>query len=169
MESENKSEKIKIGEEKEKTTINDVLAMIMTDKVNISVEEYKRVIGEVARNYDQNNDTKGTMPSLKERRERIKSNYYGASVNFLYQILATVNDFYKNYAPLIEAIAEKVGVEFEKVETAEEKAMRMAGEYLQESARKKKAERELIEKQTLNRQARRKIKKETGEKIEFKD
>ena len=161
-------EKLRINEEEKQTMkLNDVLGAILSNNVNISNEEYEKLLGEVAKNYDKNHDEKGTMPTLEERRERIKTNFYGSSVNFLYQILNTVNDFYRNYAPLIEAIAEKVGVEFEKVETAEEKAMKAAEEYLRESAKKKQAERELIEKQNLNRQARRKIKKETGENIKF--
>lgn len=161
-------EKLRINEEEKQTMkLNDVLGMILSNNVNISNEDYEKVLNEVAENYDKNHDEKGTMPTLEERRERIKSNFYGSSVNFLYQILNTVNAFYRNYAPLIEAIAEKVGVEFEKVETAEDKAMKAAEEYLRESAKKKQAERELIEKQNLNRQARRKIKKETGENIKF--
>lgn len=161
-------EKLRINEEEKQTMkLNDVLGAILSNNVNISNEEYEKMLSEVAKNYDKNHDEKGTMPTLEERRERIKTNFYGSSVNFLYQILNTVNDFYRNYAPLIEAIAEKVGVEFEKVETTEEKAMKAAEEYLRESAKKKQAERELIEKQNLNRQARRKIKKETGENIKF--
>lgn len=161
-------EKLRINEEEKQTMkLNDVLGTILSNNVNISNEEYEKLLNEVAKNYDKNHDEKGTMPTLEERRERIKTNFYGSSVNFLYQILNTVNDFYRNYAPLIEAIAEKVGVEFEKVETTEEKAMKAAEEYLRESAKKKQAEREFIEKQNLNRQARRKIKKETGENIKF--
>lgn len=162
-------EKLVIDEEKDKINLEDVLKNILTNNVNISNEQYTKLLDAVAENYDKNNDVKEgeTKPTLEERRERIKANYYGSSINFLFQILDTVNNFYRNYAPLIEAIAEKVGVEFEKVETAEEKAMKEAEKFLREGALKRKAERELLEKQNLNREARRKLQKKTGEKIKF--
>ena len=160
-------------EEKE-FNLQNVLTSIMTSNVNISEEEYKKMIDGVAGNYDkikkdngEENETQ-TPPTLEERRERIKANYYGTCVNMLFSILHSVNEFHKTYAPLMEAIAEKVGVEFEKVKTEEEKAMEAAAEYLRESAAKKRAEKELLEKQNLNREQRRKVKKETGEVIKFK-
>ena len=160
------SDKLKI-EEDEKVSLNDVLQSIMTSNVNLSNEDYEKLLDSVSQNYDKINETKGTKPTLEERRERIRANYFGTNINFLYQILNTVNGFVRNYAPLIEAIAEKVGVDFEKVETVEDKAMKAAAKFLEEGALKRKAEREQIEKQNLNREARRKIKKETGEVIKF--
>ena len=158
-------------QEEKKVSLNEVLGSILSNNVNISNEEYEKLLNSVAENYDRNNNKEVgkdyTPPTLDERRERIKANYYGSSINFLYQILNTVNDFYRNYAPLIVAIAEKVGVNFEKVETEEDKAIRAAAEYLRASAEKKKAEKALLDKQNMNREQRRKANKETGEVIKF--
>lgn len=152
----NEKETIKIGEKEEKVTLQDILGSIMSKNVNISNEEYEKLLDEVATNYDTKEDTKEeNKPTLEERRERIRMNYYGTNTNFLYQILTTINDFFSNYAPLIEAIAEKVGVDFEKVETEEDKAMKAAAEYLRERAAKQRAEKELAEKKALNREQRR--------------
>lgn len=160
MENEKQNETIKLL---------DVLKSIMSSNVNLSNEDYEKMINEVAHNYDANNRGEGkTAPTLDERRERIKSNYYGTCVNMLFNIMTGLDNFRSQYEPLIEAIAEKVGVEFEKVETAEEKAQKAAAEYLRESARAKRAEAELAEKQNLNRQQRRSIEKKTGEVIKFK-
>ena len=159
-----------MAEKDEKITLQDVLGAILTNNVNLDDTKYAKMLDDVAKNYEANQQEKDphyNPPTLAERRERIKANYYGSSINFLFQILNTVNDFYRNYAPLIEAIAEKVGVEFEKVKTDEDKAMEAVARYMNEKAEKEKAEKELIEKQNLNRQARRKVKKETGEVIKF--
>lgn len=153
--------------EEEKINYEDVLKTIMTSNVNLTNEEYEKLIDSVSENYDKNNDTKGTKPSLEERRERIRANYYGSSVNILFNIMNTLNNYVRNYSLLIEAIAEKVGVEFEKVQSEEDKAMEAARKYLEEGALKRKAERQLIEKQNLNRESRRKLQKQSGEKIKF--
>lgn len=153
--------------------LDDLLKNIMTSNVNISNEDYEKMLNEVADNYDKNQKENGeeiktgTPPTLEERRERIKANYYGSAINMLFGILSSVNEFHRTYAPLLEAIAEKVGVEFEKIETEEDKAMKAAAEYLRAGAEKRKAEKELIDKQNLNREQRRKIQKETGEIIKF--
>lgn len=153
--------------ENDKIDYEEILKTILTSNVELSNEAYKKLIDNVAENYDKNNDEKGTRPSLKERRERIKANYYGTSIQILVNILNTVNNFVRNYSLLIEAIADKVGVEFEKVQSEEDKAMEAARKYLEEGALKRKAERELAEKQALNREMRRALKKETGEDIKF--
>ena len=155
----------------ETDTVNyeEILKTILTSNVELSNEAYKKLIDSVAENYDKNNDEEGTKPSLKERRERIKANYYGTSIQILVNILNTVNNFAKNYSLLIEAIAEKVGVEFEKVKSEEEKAMEAARKYLEEGVLKRRAERELAEKKALNREMRRALKKETGEDIKLDD
>ena len=160
---------MKINDDEKQVSLEDVLKTIMTSNFDLSNEEYKKLLDDVSKNYDDINDEKGTKPSLKERRERIRANYYGTSINFLYQILTTLNHFVSNYSLLIEAIAEKVGVEFEKVQSEEDKAMEAARKYLEEGALKRKAERELAEKKALNREMRRAIKKETGEDIKFDD
>ena len=156
-------------EEQKQVSLEDVLKTIMTSNVDLSNEKYKKLLEDVAQNYDAINEEKGTKPSLKERRERIRANYYGTSINFLYQILTTLNNFVGSYSLLIEAITEKVGVKFEKVQSEEDKAMEAARKYLEEGALKRKAERELAEKKALNREMRRAIKKETGEDIKFDD
>lgn len=156
-------------EKEERLKLEDLLGAIMTRDVNKSEEEYAKLIDAVAENYDKNNEIKGeSKVSLEERRERIRSNYYGTSMNMLLAILNLVNDFTSNYSRLIEAIAEKVGVDFEHVQTEEDKAMEAAAEYLRASAEKKRAEKALIDKQNLNREQRRKIQKTTGEVIQFK-
>lgn len=156
--------------EEKKYSLNDILGSIMSKNVNISDKEYEEMLDYVAKNYDannQSNDENYKMPSLEERRERIRMNFYGSAVNFLYQILNTVNEFCSNYAPLIEAIAEKTGVEFEKIETEEDRTMKAVAEYLRAGTEKRKAEKELLEKQALNREQRRKLQKETGEVVKF--
>ena len=155
--------------ENDNVNYEEILKTILTSNVELSNEAYKKLIDNVAENYDKNNNEKGTRPSLKERRERIKSNYYGTSIQILVNILNTVNNFAKNYSLLIEAIAEKVGVEFEKVQSVEDKAMEAARKYLGEGALKRKAERELAEKQALNREMRRALKRKTGEDIKLDD
>lgn len=154
--------------EKERLKLTELLGAIMTRDVNKSEEEYEKLLDEVASNYDSNNDIKdGKKVSLEERRERIRSNYYGTTTNLLLAILNLLNDFTSQYSKLIEAIAEKVGVEFEHVQTEEDKAMEAAAEYLRASAEKKRAEKALIDKQNLNRTQRRAVKKATGEVIKF--
>lgn len=155
-------------EKNERLKLEDLLGAIMTRDVNKSKEEYEKLLDDVSKNYDKNNDIKeGTKISLEERRERIKSNYYGTSMNLQLAILNLVNEFTSQYSKLIEAIAEKVGVEFEHIQTEEDKAMEAAAEYLRASAEKKRAEKALIDKQNLNREQRRKIQKTTGEVIKF--
>ncbi len=120
--------------------LEDLLGAILTNNVNISDKKYAMMLNKVAKTYDKNNDIKQSeKPSLQERRERVKSNFYGSVVNLLFQILSTVNSL-AEALPIIYATAEKVGVEFETVETEEEKAMKAAAEFLQASAEKKRAE-----------------------------
>lgn len=142
----------------EKMKIEDVFGMILTKNVHITTEQYEEMMKSVALNYDANNEEKGTEPTLEEKRTRVEQNFYGTVVNFLYQILNITNSFANNYGQLIEAIAEKVGVDFEKVESEEDKAMKAATEYLNERTRARRVERELKEKQLLNREQRRKAK-----------
>lgn len=124
--------------------LEDLLGAILTNNVNISDKKYAMMLNKVARTYDKNNDIKQSeKPSLQERRERVKSNFYGSVVNLLFQILSTVNSL-AEVLPIIYATAEKVGVEFETVETEEEKAMKAAAEFLQASAEKKRAEAEAV-------------------------
>lgn len=95
----------------------------------------------VGANYDNLHGLKAGehAPTLDERRKRIETNYYGTSINFLYSIYTALGEFINQYAPLIEAIATKVGVDFEKAESTDEKAMRAAAEYLTASAKAKTA------------------------------
>lgn len=124
--------------------LEDLLGAILTNNVNISDKKYAMMLNEVARTYDKNNDVKQShKPTLQERRERVKSNFYGSVVNLLFQILSTVNSL-AEALPVIYAIAEKVGVEFETVETEEDKAMKAAAEFLKASAEKKRAEAEAV-------------------------
>lgn len=156
IKKENNIKKEKEEKEKENTqrkvNLNDVLTNIMTHNVNISNEEYERMLKAVGVNYDKLNDTKPgeTAPTLEERRARIEANYYGTAINFAFATLNTLNDFIANYAPLIEAIAEKVGVDFEKEKSAEEKAMEAAAAYLNAKAQERLASREKAVKNASN-------------------
>lgn len=132
-----------------KIDLNEVLASILTKNVNMSDEEYKQMLDEVSSNYESNQKNKDEnykAPTLEERRERVRMNFYGSITNFLFQILNTINEFYSNYAPMIEAIADKVGVEWEDMQTEEDKAMEAAAEYLRAGAEKRKAEIEALKK-----------------------
>lgn len=154
--------------ENERLKLEELLGSIMTKDVNKSEEDYQKLLEDVSRNYaTQTELEEGKKISLEERRERIRSNYYGTTTNLLLAILNMVNDFTSQYSKLIEAIAEKVGVEFEHVQTEEDKAMEAAAEYLRASAEKKRAEKALIDKQNLNRKQRRAVQKATGEVIKF--
>lgn len=155
--------------ENERLKLEELLGAIMTKDVNKSDEEYQKLLEDVSKNYaTQNELEEGKKVNIEERRERIRSNYYGTTTNLLLAILNLVNDFTSQYSKLIEAIAEKVGVDFEHVQTEEDRAMEAAAEYLRASAEKKRAEKALIDKQNLNREQRRKIQKKTGEVIQFK-
>ena len=155
--------------ENERLKLEELLGAIMTKDVNKSDEEYQKLLEDVSKNYaTQNELEEGKKVNIEERRERIRSNYYGPTTNLLLAILNLVNDFTSQYSKLIEAIAEKVGVDFEHVQTEEDRAMEAAAEYLRASAEKKRAEKALIDKQNLNREQRRKIQKKTGEVIQFK-
>lgn len=152
----------------ERLKIEELLGAIMTKDVNKSEEEYEKLLEDVSKNFaTQHELEQGKKVALEERRERIRSNYYGTTTNLLLAILNLLNDFTSQYSKLIEAIAEKVGVEFEHVQTEEDKAMEAAAEYLRASAEKKRAEKALIDKQNLNRTQRRAVKKATGEVIKF--
>lgn len=156
IKKENNIKKEKKEKEKENTqrkvTLNDVLTNILTHNVSISNEEYERMLTEVSTNYDKLHDTKDgeTAPTLDERRKRIEANYYGTAINFAFATLNTLNDFIENYAPLIEAIAEKVGVDFEKKQSAEEKAMEAAAAYLNAKTQERLASREKATKNASN-------------------
>lgn len=135
------AEEIKIEKNKNEIKLNDLLVNILTHNVNKSDEEYTAMLNEVAATYAKENDKPGEqLPSLDERRARVTSNYYGSSINILLSILNIVNDFYSNYAPIIEATAEKVGVEFEDVLTEEDKAMREVATYFKAKNAKQKGE-----------------------------
>ena len=126
--------------EENKVKLSDILGKIMTDKVEISEQEYKEMLKAVAGNYNKINKTGGKLPTLSERRKRIQTNYYGQSINMLYQILNLQTSFIEQVIPVIEAIADKVGVQFEQVKTADEKAMEAAAEYLKAGAEKRRLE-----------------------------
>lgn len=120
-------------------TLANVLGAILTSNVNTPDEEYERLLDAVAINYDKVNNKKGKKktdkPTLAERRERVRANFYGTSVNFLFQILNIVTDLYlkeeKNRLILNE-IAGKLGIEVENVKTADEKAMEAVEKYYRE-------------------------------------
>lgn len=114
-----------------KLTLQDLLGSILTKNVNLLGEEYKQLLRDVTHVYDKNNETKAKRISLEERRQRIASNFYGTTTNFLFQILNVVGDLYDRWTPLLIAIAEKVGVEFEEVKSSEEKAMDAVAEFYQ--------------------------------------
>lgn len=126
-------------------TLKNLLGAIMTSNVNISDEEYERMLNEVALNYDKVNGKKkgAKLPTIAERRERVKANYYGTNLNFLFQILSVVNDLYlkteKNRLILNE-IAKKLGIEVENVKTADERAMEQVEKFYEERAKKLKEE-----------------------------
>ena len=126
--------------EENKVKLSDILGKIMTDKVEISEQEYKEMLKAVAGNYNKINKTGGKLPTLSERRKRIQTNYYGQSINMLYQILNLQTSFIEQVIPVIEAIADKVGVQFEQVKTADEKAMEAAAEFLKAGAEKRRLE-----------------------------
>jgi hypothetical protein len=126
--------------EENKVKLSDILGKIMTDKVEISEQDYKEMLKAVAGNYNKINKTGGKLPTLSERRKRIQTNYYGQSINMLYQILNLQTSFIEQVIPVIEAIADKVGVQFEQVKTADEKAMEAAAEYLKAGAEKRRLE-----------------------------
>lgn len=120
----------KMAKEPEKEiTLDDVLGAILTNNVNLTTKEYKEVLDRVTKTYDANNETKSKRVTLEEKRERIASNFYGSTINFLFQILNVVGDLYDKWTPLILAIAEKVGVDFEDAKTSEEKAMDAVAEF----------------------------------------
>lgn len=127
-----------MNKENKEVTILDVIGKVMTHNVEITEEDYKAMLKQIAGNYDLiNKEEKTKMPSLRERRKRIQSNYYGQSINMLFQVISTQTaliEQFNSLSLLVEAIADKVGVEFEKLETEEEKAMRAANEYLSAGA-----------------------------------
>lgn len=110
------------NKQEKRITLEEVLGSILTKNVNLTDKEYHEVLEKVTKTYDANNQTKSKSISLEEKRKRIASNFYGSSINFLFQILNLVGDLYDRCVPLLYAIAEKVGVEFEQVKTSEEKA-----------------------------------------------
>ena len=126
-------------------TLKNLLGAIMTSNVNISDEEYKQMLDSVALNYDKVNGKKkrADLPTIEERRERVRQNYYGNTINFLYQIFSVVNDLYlkaeKNRLVLNE-IAKKLGIEVDEIKTADEKAMEAVEKYYAERAKKENKE-----------------------------
>lgn len=126
-------------------TLKNLLGAIMTSNVNISDEEYKQMLDSVALNYDKVNGKKKrtALPTIEERRERVRQNYYGNTINFLYQIFSVVNDLYlkeeKNRLVLNE-IAKKLGIEVDEIKTADEKAMEAVERYYAERAKNAKQE-----------------------------
>lgn len=110
-------------------TLQDLLGSILTSNVNLTKTEYNKLLNKVAKTYDANNAEKGKRVALEEKRQRIAQNYYGSTINLLFQILSVVGDLYDRWTPIIEAIAEKVGVDFEQTKSAEEKAMDAVAEF----------------------------------------
>lgn len=124
----------------QEVTLQDLLGSILTNNVNLTKTEYNKLLNKVAKTYDANNAEKGKKVVLEEKRQRIAQNYYGSTVNLLFQILSVVGDLYDRWTPIIEAIAEKVGVDFEQAKSAEEKAMDAAAEYLKAKTKERKGE-----------------------------
>lgn len=118
-----------------------VLGQVLTNNVNTSDEEYEKILDAVAANYDKVNAKKGTKPSVEERRKRVQQNFYGTTINFLFQILSIVNDLYvkteKNRL-LLNEIGKKLGIEVENVKTADEKAMEAVEKFYAERNKAKK-------------------------------
>lgn len=120
-----------------------VLGSILTKDVNTPDEEYEKMLDAVAQNYDKLNKSKGKKPSVEERRARIQQNFYGTTINFLYQILSIANDAFlqtnKN-ALIIAEIAKKLDIPVEEIKTPEEKAMEQVEKFYAERAKKLKEE-----------------------------
>lgn len=116
-------------------TLQELLGSILTSNVNMSEKDYKKMLKQVTKTYDANNNEKGKRVSLEEKRQRIASNFYGSTINMLFQILNVVSDLYNNWTPIIQAVAEKVGVDFENAKSAEEKAMEAVAEFYKTRAK----------------------------------
>ena len=116
-------------EQPKEITLEQVLGSILTKNVNLTDKQYHELLDKVTKTYDANTETKSKSISLEEKRQRIASNFYGSSINFLFQILNVVADLYEKWTPLLLAIAEKVGVKLEETKTAEEKAMEAVAEF----------------------------------------
>lgn len=101
-----------------------VLEEIKTRNVDLTEEEYKEVTKSAFENANVDKKNKKQISeSLKHK--RIASNFMGTVINMLlptYQMLIEI-------VPIIYAIAEKTGVEFEKIESEEEKAYKAVAEY----------------------------------------
>ena len=88
-------------------------------------------------------------PSLRERRARVQANYYGQSVNMLYQVISMQVDLIEQFNALsflVETVAEKVGIDLNKTKTAEQTALEAIADSAMASARVKVAEAEKLEK-----------------------
>lgn len=113
----------------------EVLGSILTSGVNEDQETYEKKLDAIAVNYDKVNGKKGKKPTVEERRKRVQQNFYGTTINFLYQILSMVTDnnirLQKNELVLNE-IAKKLGIDTEEIKTADEKAMEMVEKYYRE-------------------------------------
>ena len=120
--------------------LDDLLGSILTSNVNLSTKDYNDMLKRVTATYDANNKEKSSKVTLEEKRQRIASNFYGSTINLLFQILNVVGDLYDRWTPMLEAIAQKVGVDFEDTKTSEEKAMDAVAEYLKAKTKERKGE-----------------------------
>lgn len=124
--------------------VEELFKKIMTDKLELDTKEYKELLKSVSKNYSANNKKENYKePTLSEKRKRIQQNFYGTVINMLFQVVntqANIIEQFNNMSLVVEAIADKVGVEFEKIETEEEKTMRAARDYLMAGAELRKKE-----------------------------
>lgn len=146
-------------------TPEDVENAINTHNVDLSREEYKKAFEPAKVNADNQDQMREEMekqtakltgkeyvaPEKQEeavteelRHKRIMSNFCGTMINMLLPTFQMVNEI----TPIIYAIADKLGIDFEKVETAEDKAFNAAAEVL-------KAKKVEQDNQTQNRAQRR--------------
>lgn len=131
----------------------DIFKAILTQNVNLTKEEYDAMLDGVAGNYEKNAKEKNPnykKPSLRERRARVQANYYGQSVNMLYQVISMQVDLIEQFNALsflVETVAEKVGIDLNKTKTAEQTALEAIADSAMASARVKVAEAEKLEKE----------------------
>lgn len=101
-----------IEQKKDIDNLKKVLGKIFTENIDLTGAEYKKLKEKVSIDCDENG--KPVKMSSEERRERIKENYFGTSINLQANILGLLADMYAiqlSDHELLCKIADKLQIE----------------------------------------------------------
>ena len=125
-------------QQEEELTFKKMIGNLMTRTVNLSKDEYcdmLREIGLQPKDVDKVDEN--------DRLCRIRSNYYGTSINMMFSLLQEQEALREEVATtraLLNAICKKVGIEVEEIKTSADRVNEAAAAYLDAQTKAMKQE-----------------------------